>query len=89
MIRKEILATGAGIFLALMDGMLGAYKLPRLWHNGWLSLCFAVVFIFSQDITSTLFIHSDLSELYACLPLERVLLAATGIGSSVPTATVT
>jgi len=60
-------ACEAGIFLALMAGMFGAYKLARLWHARWLSLCFAVVFIFSHDIASTLFIRSDLSELYAML----------------------
>lgn len=60
-------ACEAGIFLTLMGGMFGAYKLARLWHARWLSLCFAVVFIFSYDIASTLFIRGDLSELYAML----------------------
>lgn len=60
-------ACEAGVFLALMGGMLGAYKLARLWYSRWLSLCFAAVFIFSRDIANNLFIRGDLSELYAML----------------------
>ena len=39
----------------------------RLWHPRWLSLCLAIVFLFSHYIAANLFVRGDFSELFAML----------------------
>ncbi len=55
------------LLFALTLGMLGGYKLARLWlPAGWAIGC-AILFLLSPYIAINLFVRCDLSELYAML----------------------
>lgn len=66
-LTDALTACKIAIVIVMCTGMAGAYAIARLWHPRWLSLCLAILFLFSRYSITNLSIRSDLTELTAMM----------------------